>query len=79
MSECHTVRVHIWMPDELIRQVRDRTGRKGVSHYVTSAVAERLRHDLLGDLISELEAEHGPVPKWVRAQTGRLWSSDESD
>jgi len=35
--------------------------------------APRLRMDQLGDLAAELEAEYGPVPADVRAQTRRQW------
>jgi|HubBroStandDraft_6_1064221.scaffolds.fasta_scaffold1282599_2 hypothetical protein len=76
MSSSKCVRVQISMPDELVRQVRDRVGRNQFSHYVNDAVAERLRHDLLSELIAELETEHGQVPDEIRAETSRLWPGD---
>jgi hypothetical protein len=40
---------------------------------VADAVQERFHHDQLGDLLDELEAEHGRVPDEIRQQTRRLW------
>ncbi len=70
-------KVSVSMPRELADAVRSRTGTGGFSRYVTEAVQLRLRHDLLGDLLAELEAEHGPIPEETREETRRLWP-DES-
>jgi hypothetical protein len=66
-------KVSVSMPEELAEAVRTRTGAGGFSRYVTEAVRRELRHDLLGNLLDELEAEYGPVPPEVRAQTRREW------
>jgi hypothetical protein len=76
MSSSNCVRVQISMPDELVRKVCDRVGRNGLSSYVANAVAEQLRHDLLSELIAKLEAEYGPVPDEIRAETRRMWPGD---
>lgn len=72
-------KVSVSMPDELAEAVRARTGAGGFSRYVTEAVEREIRHDLLGELIGELEAEHGPVPAEVRAQTRREWPDYEKE
>jgi len=38
-----------------------------------AAVQRQVRHDLLGVLLDELEAEHGPVPEEVQEETRRMW------
>ncbi len=48
------------MPEALAEAVRARTGAGGFSRYVTEAVEREIRHDLLGDLIEELEADSRP-------------------
>jgi hypothetical protein len=71
-------KVSVSMPAELADLVRARTGAGGFSKYVTEAVQEQVRHDLLGDLLDELEGEYGPVPEQVREQTRRMWP-DQAD
>src|SRR5215475_4277938 len=66
-------KVSVSMPEELAEAVRARTGAGGFSRYVTEAVEERVRLDLLDDLSAELEAEFGPIPEEIREQTRRTW------
>lgn len=66
-------KVSVSMPEELADAVRARTGAGGFSRYVTEAVQEQVRLDLLDDLSAELEAEFGPIPEEVRQQTRRTW------
>jgi hypothetical protein len=72
-------KVSVSMPEELAEAVRARTGAGGFSRYVTEAVEREIRHDLLGELIEELEAEYGPVPPEMRAQTRREWPDYEEE
>ena len=69
-------KVSVSMPAEMTQEIRRRTGAGGFSRYVTDAVQERLRHELLGDLLSELEAEHGPIPQEIRDETRRMWPDE---
>lgn len=73
MCTCTCIKVQISMPDDLIEAVRTRTGTKGFSQYIADAVARRHQHDLLGELIDEFEAEFGPIPPEVMAETAREW------
>jgi hypothetical protein len=66
-------KVSVSLPRELTEAIRTRTGPGGFSRYVADAVQERFHHDQLGDLLDELEAEHGQVPEEIRQQTRRLW------
>ena len=70
-------KVSVSMPSELTEAVRIRAGAGGFSRYVSEAVQQQLKHDLLGDLLSELEAEYGPIPQETREETRRMWP-DES-
>jgi hypothetical protein len=66
-------KVSVSMPAELADLVRGRTGAGGFSKYVTDAVQERIRLDLLADLSAELESEYGPVDKDGVEQAMREW------
>ena len=65
-------KVSVSMPEDLATAIRERTGPGGFSRYVTEAAEHRLRHDQLGDLLDELDAEFGPVSpemlEWARRQ-----------
>lgn len=66
-------KVSVSMPEDLAEAVRARTGAGGFSRYVSEAVDREIKHDLLGDLSAELEAEFGPIPEEIRQQTRRMW------
>lgn len=74
MSASAGVEKHsVTMPTETSQGVRSRVGARGFSAYVAAAVARQLERDALSDLLSELEAEHGPVDETeVAAIMGRL-------
>src|ERR1700728_1100119 len=66
-------KVSVSMPEDLATAVRERTGPGGFSRYVTEAVERRFRHDRLGDLLDELEAEYGPVSPELLEWAQRQW------
>src|SRR5215472_19186134 len=72
-------KVSVSMPEELADAVRARTGSGGFSRYVTEAVEREFRHDLLGELIEELEAEYGPVPEHLLEEARREWPDSEAE
>ena len=72
-------KVSVSMPEELAEAVRARTGSGGFSRYVTEAVDREIRHDLLGELIEELEAEYGPVPEHLLEEARREWPDFEAE
>jgi len=73
LHESKVRKVSVSMPEELADAVRARTGAGGFSRYVTDAVSREVRHDLLGDLLDELDAEYGPVPEELIQQARRQW------
>jgi Arc/MetJ-type ribon-helix-helix transcriptional regulator len=72
-------KVSVSMPEELADAVRARTGAGGFSRYITEVVEREIRHERLGELLDELEAEHGPVPPEIREQTRRMWPNYEDE
>ena len=73
------LKVSVSMPEELTEAVRARTGPGGFSRYVTDAVQERMQHDLLGELLAELEAEYGPLDPELVRQASREWPDYEPE
>jgi hypothetical protein len=72
-------KVSVSMPEDLTEAVRARTGAGGFSRYVTDAVQEQIRLDLLDDLIADFEAEHGPVPDELVEEAMREWPDYEDE
>lgn len=79
LHESNVRKVSVSMPEELADAVRARTGAGGFSRYVSEVVEREIRHERLGELLDELEAEYGPVPPEIREQTRREWPDYEED
>ena len=72
-------KVSVSMPEELAEAVRTRTGAGGFSRYVTDAVQEQIRQDLLDDLAAEFDAEYGPVDEELVERAMREWPDYEDE
>ena len=70
-------KVSVSMPEELADAVRARTGAAGFSRYVTEAVEERLRLDLMDEYAAELEVANGPVSPQELREAMREWPDYE--
>jgi len=70
-------KVSVSMPEELTAAVQRRVGRGEFSQYVTEAVARQLELDLLEELASLLEAEHGPVSERFLVEADAAWPDAE--
>jgi hypothetical protein len=79
LHESKVRKVSVSMPEELADAVRARTGAGGFSRYVTDAVQEQVRLDLLDDLVAEFEAEYGPIPEEVVREAMREWPDYEDE
>ncbi len=66
-------KVSVSMPEGVSAAIRARVGRRGFSHYVTTAVRRQLERDQLDALITELEEANGPVPPELLAEVDALW------
>jgi hypothetical protein len=73
MQQDKVQKVSVSMPAGLAALVRARAGAGGFSKYVTEAVQEQIRLDLLADLSAELESEYGPIDKELVEQAMREW------
>lgn len=49
------------MPSDLVEALRSRTGKRGVSAYVTEAVRHQVAMDGLSEIVAAHEEEHGPL------------------
>jgi hypothetical protein len=79
LHESKVRKVSVSMPEELADAVRARTGAGGFSRYVTDAVEEQVRLDLLDDLVAEFEAEYGPIPEELVREAIREWPDYEDE
>lgn len=70
-------KVSVSMPEELTAAIRERTGPGGFSRFVSEAAERRLKSELLGELLDELDAEFGPIPAELREQARREWPDHE--
>jgi len=53
-------KISVTVEDELVEQVRDRVGARGLSAFVNQAVRHELQLARLGELLADLEDELGP-------------------
>jgi len=70
-------KVSVSMPEELAEAVRARTGSGGFSRYVTDAVEEQIRLNLLDELSEKLQTEFGPFDEEGVRRAMRLWTEEE--
>ncbi|SCD86583.1 hypothetical protein GA0115243_1044172 [Streptomyces sp. ScaeMP-e83] len=56
-----TENISVSMPAELVSELRSRTGRRGLSSYITEAVRHQLAMDGLAEIVASHEEEHGAL------------------
>ncbi|MFI5757401.1 hypothetical protein [Streptomyces sp. NPDC051569] len=56
-----TENISVSMPAELVSELRSRTGRRGLSSYVTEAVRHQLAMDGLAEIVTAHEEVHGAL------------------
>ncbi|MFF6876926.1 hypothetical protein ACFY9S_16615 [Streptomyces sp. NPDC012474] len=56
-----TKKYTVTLPEELAEEIRHEVGSGGFSAYVTRAIERQREQDRLGELVTWLEDEHGPV------------------
>lgn len=56
-----TENISVSMPAELVSELRSRTGRRGLSSYITEAVRRQLAMDGLAEIVAAHEEEHGAL------------------
>jgi hypothetical protein len=56
-----TENISVSMPSDLVDALRSRTGKRGVSSYVTEAVRHQMAMDGLAEIVAAYESEHGTL------------------
>ena len=68
-------KVSLSIDEEVLAEARERAGRRELSSYVNAALRRQLQRDRLVELLSEMDAESGPVPDDVLEEARRPWRS----
>ena len=66
-------KLSITVPSALAAELRKRVGARGVSGFVTRAIAHELEREQLTTYLDELDRELGPVPAEALADARRAW------
>ena len=66
-------KLSITVPSALAAEVRKRVGARGVSSFVTRAIAHELEREQLTAYLEDLDREFGPVPKEALTDARRAW------
>ena len=66
-------KLSVSVPAELAKSVRKRVGTRGLSSFVARAMNHELEREQVGELLQELDAELGRVPKRTLAQARAAW------
>jgi len=66
-------KLSISMPRKLASAARKRAGQRGLSAFVSRAVARELEREALGQFLQELETTLGPVPDVELTRARRAW------
>jgi len=61
-------KISVTIEDELVEQVRERVGARGVSAFMNQAVLHELQLGRLGELLGDLENELGPPDEGMVAE-----------
>lgn len=73
-----TEKVSLTLEEELVSQARTAVGSRGLSRYVNRALRHQLQSDRLGELLEELEREHGPIDPDAMEEARRAWPGPAS-
>lgn len=75
-----TENISVSMPSELVSELRSRTGRRGLSGYVTEAVRHQLAMDGLAEIVAAHEEEHGALTEQeIEAARRELFADEDTE
>ncbi|MEU0985413.1 hypothetical protein [Streptomyces sp. NPDC005953] len=75
-----TENISVSMPAELVSELRSRTGRRGLSSYITEAVRHQLTMDGLAEIVAAHEEEHGGLTEQeVEAARRELFGDENAE
>lgn len=69
----HAVKVSVSLPEDVVQEVRARVGPREFSSYVAEAVEQRLRLQMLGEIVDDYVAKHGPISEEVAREVDAEW------
>ena len=61
------------LPEDVVQEVRARVGPREFSRYVAEAVEQRLRLQMLGEIVDDYVAKHGPISEEVAKEVDAEW------
>ncbi|MFJ3202036.1 hypothetical protein [Streptomyces sp. NPDC086989] len=73
-----TENISVSMPSELVTELRTRTGRRGLSSYITEAVRHQLAMDGLAEIVASHEDVHGELTEQEIEAARRELFEDEN-
>ncbi|MFE5855763.1 hypothetical protein ACFQ61_21465 [Streptomyces sp. NPDC056500] len=74
-----TENISVSMPADLISELRSRTGRRGLSGYITEAVRHQLAMDGLAEIVTSHEEEYGALSEQeIEAARRELFGEEDS-
>ncbi|MEU9204399.1 hypothetical protein [Streptomyces sp. NPDC048332] len=75
-----TENISVSMPSDLVSELRSRTGRRGLSGYVTEAVRHQLAMDGLAEIVAAHEEEHGALTeREIEAARRELFGDENTE
>ncbi|MFF9267868.1 hypothetical protein ACF1G3_16410 [Streptomyces rochei] len=75
-----TENISVSMPSELVSELRSRTGRRGLSGYITEAVRHQLAMDGLAEIVASHEEKHGALTEQeVEAARRELFGDENTE
>jgi uncharacterized protein YgbK (DUF1537 family) len=73
VGQGHAVKVSVSLPEDVVREVRARVGPRAFSSYVAEAVEQRLRLQMLGEIVDDYVVKHGPISEEVAREVDAEW------
>jgi hypothetical protein len=67
------VKVSVSLPQDVVQEVRARVGPREFSRYVAEAVEQRLRLQMLGEIVDDYVAKNGPVSDEIAREVDAEW------
>lgn len=67
------VKVSVSLPADVVQEVRSRVAPREFSSYVAEALEQRLRLQMLGEIVDDYVAQHGPVPEAMAKEVDAEW------
>lgn len=69
----NAVKVSVSLPQDVVDEVRARVGPREFSAYVSEAVQQRLRLQMLSEIVDDYVAKHGPFSEEISQEVDAEW------